>query len=87
MPTPREERVLQLVALCVHNGKNPYDTTGFADFVIRACASAFGSTRRSARDYVSTLIESYRFNKWKNYVKENLYLTPEEREAWLNVHS
>lgn len=86
MNTPREERITQLVALCVRHGKNPSDTTAFADFIIQACASAFGSTRRTARDYALTLVNSWRANKWRNYVQDNLYLEPEERRRWIDEH-
>lgn len=86
MTSPREERMLQLVALCVHHDKNPSKTTAFADFIIQACASAFGSSRRTAKTYLDTLISSWRANKWRNYVQDNLYLKPEERGRWLIEH-
>jgi hypothetical protein len=80
----REERITQLVALCVHHDKTPANTPAFADFVIQATASAFGSSKRTAKDYALTLVNCWRANKWRNYIQENLYLPEEERKRWLN---
>jgi len=78
----KEDRVNVLVAICVKNNRTPNDT-GFADLVIRACSKYFHYGKRTARTYIDILISTWRFDKWKDWVKNNPMLTPEEKERWL----
>jgi hypothetical protein len=81
----KEQRVHQIVALCVKKGKHPYKTA-FCDFVIRACAALYNYDKRTAKTYVNILIGAWYFDKWRTLVQNNLRLTEEERQQWINSH-
>ena len=80
----KDERLTQLVALCIKNHKTPA-SNAFADFVIMVCAG-FGVNRRTARSYIDSLISVWRLDKWKSRVKENPYMTEEAISEWISQH-
>ena len=75
-------RISQLVAVCVKKQKNP-SKVGFADFIHQLCAAYYGVDKRTRREYVDTLIQSWRFEKWKTLVQSNTYLSMEEKNEWM----
>lgn len=83
MVATREERLTRLVAVCVHNDKTPNNTTGFADFIINVCTSSLGMCRRTAKEYLKTIISSFRRDKWRSQVINNCYLSETERRHWI----
>jgi hypothetical protein len=87
MSNAREDRINQLVAVCVHNNKNPTNTAGFADFIIKVCNSVFGCNRQTAKEYVRTLVSNFRLDKWCSIVQKSTYLNENERSMWLHEHS
>jgi hypothetical protein len=74
-------RLSQLVAVCVKKQKTP-SKVGFADFIHQLCASYYGVDKRTRREYLDTLIQSWNFEKWRTLVQSNGYLSKEEKEAW-----
>jgi hypothetical protein len=78
----KQERITTLVAVCVKNKVTP-QKTAFADFIIRACASLYAFEKRTSRAYVDVLIQSWRFDRWKSYVMQNVNLSMEEQQAWM----
>lgn len=86
MTSDKEFHVRQLVAACVRKECTPLKI-GFADLVFRLCAAYFQYSRRSARQYVDILIQSFRHDRWKGLVEANIFLDEEEREQWILTHS
>jgi len=78
----KSNRVNQLVAVCVKKDLTP-SKTGFADFLIKLCATYFSCDKRTSRAYIDTLIQAFRFDKWKTLVSSNLFLSEEERKEWM----
>ena len=74
-----------LVAMCVKANKTPANIS-FADFVIKKCSFKFGYDKYRAKSFINTLINAWRDDKWKNYVKNNPYLTEEEKAEWIQKH-
>ena len=85
MNETKSGRILQLVAVCVKKELTP-SQTGFADFIIRLSASYFQCDKRTSRSYIDTLIQAFRFDKWKSLVQQNLYLSEEEKVGWMTRH-
>lgn len=81
----RLDRLRQLVATCIKNGKFP-DKVGFADHVIGYSASMFGLSPRTAKSYLKTLIQAWNYDHWIAYVKNNDYLNEKERQEWISRH-
>jgi len=81
----RVDRLKQIVALAVKQG---IDSThaGFADFILKA-AAAQGLTPKTARGYVTTLLDAYRHDRWKAFLVYNPYVEKEEAEKWLSAHT
>jgi len=75
-----------LVALCVKNNKTP-DKVGFADFVVKACASMYGMDRKATKHPISVLISAWYFDRWKSWIKQNPSLKKEEIGQWIEQHS
>ena len=74
-----------LIAVCVKNNITP-TRTGFADFILRACAGKFGMDKAKGKSFIDALISAWKFDRWKNHIKDNPYLTPEEKEGWFKRH-
>lgn len=81
----RLDRLKQIVAIMV---KHNMDITqvGFADAVLKA-AAAQGLAPKTARDYVTTLLDAYRHDRWKAFLVYNPYLEKEEKEQWLSART
>lgn len=77
----REDRIKQLVALCVKNNRTPRQT-GFADLIHQLSATRFFVVKATATGYLHTLIQAWRMDKWRTFVKDNSYLTVEEKTEW-----
>jgi hypothetical protein len=74
-----------LIAICVKADKTP-QKVGFADFVINRCSAKFSYDKYRAKSFIDTLINAWRDDKWRNYVKNNPYLTEEEKTEWIKKH-
>lgn len=83
----RTYRLKQLVAASVKTNKTPNTTPTFADWIYQLTATYFGITRRSGRGYLQLLIDSWRFDKWNTLVKNNPFLTKDEKQEWIDKHS
>jgi len=86
MREDREERIHQLIALCVKNNLTPLKNA-FAGFLQNVCISRFGIEKRTARNYIDSLIAGWRLDRWKQMLQENPYLTMEEKTTWITQHS
>ncbi len=82
----RQDKVEQLIAICVKAKVDPNRTNAFATFVAQQCANRFCSSKSSIKDFTDVLIKTWRLDKWKRYVKDNVYLTVTERTEWMNSH-
>lgn len=71
----------QIVAELIRRDITP-NSNNFAD-VVRSLCAGFGLRTATTRDYVQTLINAFKYLKWKPFVENNDYLTPEEKQAWL----
>ena len=60
----RKERIETLRQICLKNNLTP-DEIGFADKIFQICAALWGVDRRTARTYLVTLIDLWRFDQWK----------------------
>lgn len=80
----RLDRLRSLVAECIQKGFTP-SKVGFADFIIHKCAS-LGLSPLTTKGYITTLVEAYHYDGWVSYVKNNDYLTAEEKERWFEKH-
>lgn len=85
MPRARGDVIDYLVGVCVKNNVTPLKTA-FADFIMRACAAKFGYDRSRAKSFIDTLISAWKHDKWISFVKDNPYLQPHEKEAWIKAH-
>ena len=83
MSSMKEQRIRQLVAVCVKKNLTPKQTA-FCDFILRVTASYYGFTKRTAKQYVDILIRAYRFDVWKSLVQNNIHLEEEEKTKWIN---
>lgn len=86
MGSDKEFHVFQLVAACVRKECTPRKV-GFADYILRLCAAYFQYERRTARQYVDILIQSFRHDRWKGLVETNVFLKEKERQEWILTHS
>lgn len=75
------DRICYLVATSIKNTWSPKDV-GFADRIIRVSASHFAVDSRTSHSYVRILVDAFRGNRWFSYIKDNGYLSDEEKEAW-----
>ena len=82
MSLPKEDRVQQLIAICVKNDKTP-KKVGFADFIYGVSAVRFLLSHKTVKEYIQVLVDAWRQDKWKHLVKSNDYLSREEKETWL----
>jgi hypothetical protein len=74
-----------LIAICIKADKTP-QKVGFADFVIKRCSGKFGYDKYRAKSFIDTLINAWRDDRWKSYVKNNPYLTEQEKTEWMKKH-
>ncbi len=81
----RADVIDYLIAISVKANKNP-DKAGFADFIIRKCQNKFGYDKYRAKSFIDTLVGAWRDDKWNYHVKNNPYLTAEEKENWVKEH-
>ena len=81
----RRDRIYRLIALCVKNGVTP-SKTSFADFILTTASALFTVSHKTSRGYIDTLIQIWNYDKWKTFVKNNDYLTKEEKEKWMSTH-
>ena len=77
----RQDRIEQLLAIMVKNEITPR-RIAFTDIVIRVSAMKFAVFLETAKEYAQVLIDAWRADKWESMVKENGYLTSEEKEKW-----
>ena len=80
----RLDRLRQIVASCVKNGMYP-DKAGFHFFVSGLISSSYGLTPRTVKNYIKTLIDAWKFNRWDSYLSNNGYVSHDEVEAWRQV--
>jgi len=83
MSSMKEERIRQLVAVCVKKSLTP-KKTAFCDFILQVTAAYYGFSKRTAKQYVDILIRAYRFDRWKSLVDNNILLKEEEKNRWIN---
>lgn len=81
-PTSRDDRISQLVALCVKNDLTPRKNA-FAGKIRDWSSMRFGCSERTAKDYATTINNAWTGDRWKNFVAESEYLTEEEKQAWI----
>jgi hypothetical protein len=74
-----------LIAVCVKANITPLKPA-FADFIIKKCSSKFGYDRYRAKSFIDSLLSAWRDDKWKSYVKNNPYLTEQEKTEWMKKH-
>jgi len=84
--TEKQFHISQLVATCIKKGYNP-TKIGFSDFVYRLCATYFGYEKRTTKNYIDVLIQSFRFDKWKSLVASNGFLSEDEKQQWMKAYS
>ena len=80
-------RLKQLVAASVKTKKTPFNTPGFADWIYQLTATYFGISRRSGRGYLRMLLDSWKYDRWTNFVNGNPFLSETEKEEWISKHS
>jgi len=80
-------RLKQLVAACVKTEKTPVNTPCFADWIYQLTATYFGISRRSGRGYLRMLLDSWKYDKWTTFVKDNPFLVETEKQQWISKHS
>lgn len=78
----RHDTARQIVAICIKNSVHPQDNR-FGGVVRKICAARFAYSKGTARNYAETLFSAYQFDRWEDLVEGNTYLTPEEKEEWL----
>jgi hypothetical protein len=78
----RADCINKLVAICVKADRTPQGNA-FADYVHKICWKHFCCRWREAQDYIDTLLIKWRFDHWKSKVGDNLYLSDEEKQAWM----
>lgn len=83
--TNRMDVIDYLIAVCVKTDRTPIKTA-FADFIIKKCSGKFGYDKYRAKSFIDTLINAWKDDKWKNYIKNNPYLTEEEKMEWTKKH-
>lgn len=83
MSSMKEQRIRQLVAVCVKKGLTPKKTM-FCNFILQVTASYYGFSKRTAKQYVDILIRAYHFDHWKSLVENNIHLKEEEKTEWIN---
>jgi len=79
----RIERLRWIVAELVKRNITP-NHNNFTS-VVRSLAAGYGLSTKTANDYVDTLIETWRYLKWKPFLQHNDYITQEEIETWLKL--
>lgn len=82
MSSLKEQRLKQLVAVCVKKGLNPKKTM-FCNFILQVTAVYYQFSKRTAKQYVDILIRAYHFDKWNSLVTNNPYLEKEEQNKWI----
>lgn len=83
MSSMKEQRIRQLVAVCVKKSLTP-KKTAFCDFILRVTAAYYSFSKRTAKQYVDILIRAYHFDRWKSLVENNIHLEKEEQNKWIN---
>jgi hypothetical protein len=86
MSDVKQDRIAQIIAVCVKNKVDPYSRNNFADIVFAACAQLFGIEKKACKPYLDVVITTWRTNRWKRYVETNPYLSKEVVEAWMIAH-
>lgn len=82
MSSMKEQRIRQLVAVCVKKSLTP-KKTAFCNFILQVTASYYGFSKRTAKQYVDILIRAFRFDRWKSLVENNVHLEKEEKKQWM----
>jgi len=80
----KEQRLRQLVAVCVKKGLNPKKTM-FCNYILQVTAVYYQFSKRTAKQYVDILIRAWHFDKWKSMVENNEYLEKEEQNEWIKL--
>ncbi|MEM1564284.1 MAG: hypothetical protein QW161_06415 [Candidatus Bathyarchaeia archaeon] len=83
--TARGDVIDYLVGVCVKNNVTPLKTA-FADFVIQACAAKFGYDKSRSKSFIDTLLSAWKHDRWTGFVRDNPYLTPQEKERWIQIY-
>jgi hypothetical protein len=85
MSNLHQDRVDQLIALCIRNNLTPANSA-FVEYIRKACATRFGLEKNKAKPFVEILVSAWRGDKWKYHVHQSSYLTKEEIDQWIKTH-
>lgn len=81
----REDRIDQLVTLCIKKNITPNKNT-FAGFIQIASISRFAVSKHTATDYANTLVKAWNSDRWKRLARKGFYLSLEEKTEWITKH-
>jgi hypothetical protein len=82
----RQDKISQIIAICVKNNATPSNKNAFADLICKICAQRFGYDKKVSRGYIQIINTTWRTDKWKRYVENNQYLSKGEIDKWITSH-